>query len=58
MKASIKNKKEYTFKVLEKVAKPYYIAASPIAVANIGKKKISTLLNSNAKVTVIIANFI
>jgi hypothetical protein len=56
MKASIKNKKEYTFKVLEKVAKPYYIAASPIAVANIRKKKISALLDSGTKVIVITAN--
>jgi hypothetical protein len=43
--------------VLEKVAKLYYIAASPIAAANIEKKKISALLNSGAEVTVIIANF-
>jgi hypothetical protein len=39
MKASIKNKKEYTFKVLEKAVKPYYIVASPIIAANIKKKK-------------------
>jgi hypothetical protein len=58
MKASIKDKKEYTFKVLEKVVKPYYIVASPITAANIKKKKISTLLNSDTKVTVITADLI
>jgi hypothetical protein len=44
--------------VLEKVAKPYYIAASFIIIANIKKKKISALLNSNTEVIVITANFI
>jgi hypothetical protein len=44
--------------VLEKVAKPYYIAASLMVAANIGEKKISALLNSGAKVTVIIADLV
>jgi hypothetical protein len=58
MGVSIKDEKEYTFKALEKVVKPYYIAASPMAVANIGKKKISALLDNGAKVIVITADFI
>jgi hypothetical protein len=36
MGASIEDKEEYAFKVLEKVAEPYYIAASLMAAANIG----------------------
>jgi hypothetical protein len=44
--------------VLEKVVKLYYIAASFIIIANIRKKKISALLNSDTKVIVIIVNLI
>jgi hypothetical protein len=40
------------------MAKPYYIAASPIAAANIKKKKIPALLNNGTKVIVITANLI
>jgi hypothetical protein len=58
MKASIKNKEKHAFKALEKMAKPYYIAASPMAAANIRKKKISALLDSGAKVVVMTANLI
>jgi hypothetical protein len=44
--------------VLEKVAKSYYIAASFMVAANIRKKKIPALLNNDAKVIVITADFI
>jgi hypothetical protein len=57
MRASIKDKEEYAFKVLEKIAEPYYIVASLMAAANIRQKKIFALLDSGAEVTVIIADF-
>jgi hypothetical protein len=56
MGAEIENEEEHASEVLDKVAEPYYIAASPMANVNIGLRKIPALLDSGAEVTVMTAD--
>ena len=54
MAAEIKEEEKYIYKVLEKVVKPFYIAASLIIKVTIIKREITALINNNIKVIIII----
>ena len=52
MKAEMEYQEEYASEVLDKIAAPLCIAASPMAVVNIGQRRIPALIDSGAEVTV------
>ena len=54
MVAEIKEEEEYIYKVLKKVAKPFYIAASLMAKVMIIKREIIILINNGVEVIIII----
>ena len=54
MAANIKNEKEYIYKMLKKAIKPFYIIASLMIMVKIIKREVLALINSGAKIIIII----